>query len=354
MKITLEALKAHALATTFFRQTTLQRAMERLKFVQADPIRAPARAQDLILRHRVNGYAAGDLEQRYPKLALEEDLLYAYGFMPAATWRLLHPRMESGLSAAEEQVLKLVSAQNHLHPAELEKHLGQQRELNAWGGYSKQTTRILQALHYRGLIRVAGRQNGVRLYAATRQEHESLDADERLKKLILLIAGILAPIPERSLRATLQHLRHAAPMLEGRHSALTELIRSGELTSADLGGFRYLWPAGRLNRRKPEVVVRFLSPFDPLVWDRRRFEHFWGWAYRFEAYTPAAKRERGYYAMPLLWRDDVVGWVNITKREEKLIVKSGFARSEPKGKDFRTAFTEEVARFEAFLGGRTD
>ena len=54
-----------------------------------------------------------------------------------------------------------------------------------------------------------------------------------------------------------------------------------------------------------EDRVRLLAPFDPVVWDRRRFELFWGWDYRFEAYTPPAKRRFGYYALPLLWRDDV-------------------------------------------------
>ncbi len=60
----------------------------------------------------------------------------------------------------------------------------------------------------------------------------------------------------------------------------------------------------------PEAV-RLLAPFDPVVWDRRRFEAFWGWAYRFEAYTPAPRRVRGYYALPLLWRDQVIGWGNL-------------------------------------------
>ena len=57
--------------------------------------------------------------------------------------------------------------------------------------------------------------------------------------------------------------------------------------------------------------MRLLAPFDPVVWDRRRFELFWGWAYRFEAYTPAPKRKLGYYALPLLWRDRVIGWANV-------------------------------------------
>src|SRR3954467_13226370 len=111
MLVTRQALKSHALGSSLFGPTTLRQAVERLGFVQADPIRSPARAQDLILRHRVKGYRAGDLEQRYPKLGLEEDFLYAYGFVPLSTWCLLHPRLSTGLSAAEERVLTLVSAQ---------------------------------------------------------------------------------------------------------------------------------------------------------------------------------------------------------------------------------------------------
>ena len=61
-------LRRYAIARSLFKPTTLARAIEKLGFVQADPIRAPARAQDLTLRHRVAGYRAGDLERRYPKL----------------------------------------------------------------------------------------------------------------------------------------------------------------------------------------------------------------------------------------------------------------------------------------------
>jgi hypothetical protein len=82
---------------------SLKAAVRRLGFVQADPIRAPARAQDLILRHRVKVYRAGDLERRYPSLDLEEDVLYAYGFLPRPVWRLLHPRNATGLSTLEKR-----------------------------------------------------------------------------------------------------------------------------------------------------------------------------------------------------------------------------------------------------------
>src|SRR3954467_9099006 len=98
------------------------------------PIRSPARAQDLILRHRAKEYRAGDLEAQYPKLDLEEDFLYAYGFMPRSTWRLLHPRTSQGLTASEKRILEMVPEKRFLHPRELDPHAGRKRELNAWGG----------------------------------------------------------------------------------------------------------------------------------------------------------------------------------------------------------------------------
>src|SRR5690606_1816707 len=100
---------------------------------------------------------------------------------------------------------------------------------------------------------------------------------------------------------------------------------SGELSTTEVDGVRYVWPADL-----PEVTagaperVRCLAPFDPVVWDRRRFEHLWGWAYRFEAYTPPAARRLGYYALPLLWRDRVIGWVNCAQREQGVEVEAGF------------------------------
>jgi hypothetical protein len=62
MPITLDDLRRFAVARNFFIPTTLKRALHRMGFVQADPIRAPGRAQDLTLRHRVKDYLAGDLE----------------------------------------------------------------------------------------------------------------------------------------------------------------------------------------------------------------------------------------------------------------------------------------------------
>src|SRR5438034_5176111 len=90
----LERLRVHAISQSLFPQTTLKAAIRRLGFVQADPIRAPARAQDLTLRHRVRGYRAGDLERRYATLGVEEDTFINYGFVPSAVFALMHPRAD--------------------------------------------------------------------------------------------------------------------------------------------------------------------------------------------------------------------------------------------------------------------
>jgi uncharacterized protein len=353
MRTTVEGLAAHAIAHSLFRQTTLEKAVERLGFVQADPIRSPARAQDLILRNRVKDYRVGDLDSQYGTLGFEERFLYAYGFMPQSTWQLLHPRFERKLTAREQRVLDLVASRDRLHPRELEAFLGRRREVNGWGGFSKATTRTLHRLHREGRLRVVGRENGVRVYQVSAEQRESIEPEERLGRLILLVANLLAPIPERSLRATLQQIRrYYAHSVEGMQSVLTRLVQSDALRATEVDGLRYLWPAGPLRRAQAGDTVRFLAPFDPLVWDRRRFAHLWGWAYRFEAYTPIAQRQRGYSAMPLLWRNRIIGWANASTKSGKLMVETGFVESEPKEPEFRQALEAEVSRLETFLQTR--
>src|SRR5216683_4032156 len=99
MPITLDDLRRFAVAHSLFTPTTLKRALQRLGFVQADPIRAPARAQDLTLRHRVKDYRAGDLERLYAKLDVEEDFFIVYGFVTSSIQALMHPRSDAGVPA---------------------------------------------------------------------------------------------------------------------------------------------------------------------------------------------------------------------------------------------------------------
>jgi len=349
----LRRLRACAINNTLFRPVSLPEAVDRLGFVQADPIRSPARAQDLILRHRVKGYRAGDLERLYPSLDAEEDYLYAYGFVSRATWRLLHPRRTPAPGALEKKVLETVRKLGQTHPARLEEHFGARRIVNAWGGNSKASTYALDSLHYRGLLRIARRENGIRIYELARTQTEPLSPDERLRRRILAVVNILAPVPEATLRTlTAPVLRRHFPGSGGAGAVLAAMLKSGELRKEKAGGLDYFLPAAALRPAEVPRRVRFLAPFDPLVWDRRRFEHFWGWQYRFEAYTPAAKRVRGYYAMPLLWGDEVIGWANARVKGGRLEVETGFALKRPSGKTFSLELEAETARLEAFLAPR--
>jgi hypothetical protein len=89
---TLDHLRHLAVANSLFPPTTLKRALHRLGFVQADPIRSPARAQDLMLRHRVRSYRAGDLERRSESLGIEEDVFVNYGFVIRSLAGLMNVR----------------------------------------------------------------------------------------------------------------------------------------------------------------------------------------------------------------------------------------------------------------------
>jgi len=96
--------------------------------------------------------------------------------------------------------------------------------------------------------------------------------------------------------------------------------------------------------------VRLLTPFDAVVHDRDRFEILWGWIYRFEAYTPAPRRKLGYYALPLLWRDRVIGWGNCSVEAGRLQSRIGYVGSPPRDRVFHRSLERELDRLRSFLG----
>jgi len=360
MPITPDTLRRYAIARTLFAPTTLPKAIAKLGFVQADPIRAPARAQDLTLRHRVKGYRAGDLERRYAALDIEEDFFVNYGFLPRATQALMHPRTpRTALTPTRRKqmdaVLEFVQAHGVVHPRAVDAHFAHGKSRNWFGGSSNASTQLLDDMHYRGLLRIAGRASGVRTYAeriAPKAQALPDDPDQAMDALIDVIIHKYAPLPERSLGELISHLRGGAP--QWAHLRRDALMRAKErLASASIDGQTYYWPSTEnpaSRRHAPDEVVRLLAPFDPLVWDRRRFEHLWGWAYRFEAYTPAPKRVRGYYALPLLWHDQVIGWGNIAVVDGALQADLGYAAGKPpRGTAYKTALADELDRLRAFL-----
>ncbi len=353
--LTIAALRRQAVLGSLSPPATLTRAINAAGFVQADPIRAPARAQDLILRHRVAGYRAGDLERRFARLGLEEDFLYAYGFMPRETHLLLHPRdpASSGRYQVPGQlateVLAFVRDRGPTHPVDLADRFGRERAVNGWGGFSKATTQVLQSLHYHGLLRVAGRRDGIRVYEAAMPHPDPRAPEERSRHIALLVVGILAPLSDAGLAATFGLLGRGAPGLGGWRQTVASLLASGELEAGEVDSVRYFWPPGGVRRRDSPDAVRLLAPFDPIVWERRRFEHLWGWDYRFEAYTRPEQRRFGYYAMPLLWDYDIIGWANVSLKEGRLDADVGFVGARPRDPAFRRGLDAELAAMESFL-----
>jgi uncharacterized protein YcaQ len=354
----LRDLRRFAVTRTLFQPTTLTEAVARLGFVQADPIRAPARAQDLTLRHRVDGYRVGQLEQRYAELDVEEDVFINYGYVPRTVHALMHPRTASSRAptprtARERALLAFVRERGEAHPREVDQQFSHGRVTNYWGGSSRATTHLLEDMHYRGLVRVARRDRGIRIYAAREYDVQPRDASARqaqIDALVDVVVRAYAPLPLASLAMVVGRLRYAVP--QWRSALKSALVRArARLAHARVGDVEWYWPADEeLPRDAEDQSVRLLTPFDPIVWDRRRFELLWDWTYRFEAYTPARKRKLGYYALPMLWRDRIVGWGNLAVSNGDLDAQFGYVRSRPRDRAFTRELAIEVDRVRAFFG----
>jgi uncharacterized protein YcaQ len=289
---------------------------------------------------------------------VEEDTFVNYGFVPRSLHVVMHPRTQRmrlavPRTARERAVVEFVKQRGAVHPREVDEHFAHGTVTNYWGGSSSATTHLLEHLHYRGLLRVVRREAGIRVYTVHEHAQQPGDAAARRAQLDRLVDAAVhtyAPLPDASLSFLVRRLRYAAPHL--RSDLTAALVRARQrLSHARAGDVIWYWPAGeRLARSAPRDEVRLLAPFDPVVWDRRRFELFWGWAYRFEAYTPSAKRTLGYYAQPLLWRDRIVGWGNVAAANGKLRDDIGYVAGEPDDEGFKSALEAELDRFRVFLG----
>src|SRR6201989_3423120 len=256
MSATLSDLRRMTMAQSLFPPTTLKRALERMQFVQADPIRAPARAQDLILRHRVKDYRVGDLERRYAKLGIEEDFFINYGFVTRKLQALMHPRSDAGVPAAgclpwpavqrkrAQQLLDFVRERGIVHPREVDEYFSHGTVRNYWGGSSNATTHLLDAMHYQGLLRIVRREAGIRIYAM--HEHPLVKLDDaaceaRLDALADVAVRIYGPLPLGSLRFLLRRLRFAVPQWEERVTATIQRARA-RLAHSKVDDAEWYWP----------------------------------------------------------------------------------------------------------------
>ncbi len=240
-----------------------------------------------------------------------------------------------------------------VHPRQVDDHFAHGTVTNYWGGSSSATTHLLEHMHYRGLLRVTRREKGIRIYAVreiTALPEITLTSRERVDALIDVVVQKYAPLPAQSLSFLVNRLRYAVPQWQ-RELKPALAVREQRLAHARVDNIEWYWPTGEdPQQAAPDAAVRLLAPFDPIVWDRRRFELLWGWPYRFEAYTPVLKRKIGYYALPLLWRDRVIGWGNLAVVDGALTANFGYAGAQPpRDRVFQRGLDAEIESVRSFL-----
>jgi uncharacterized protein YcaQ len=262
---TLSDLRRYAISRSLFKPTTLGRAIAKLGYVQADPIRAPARAQDLTLRHRVTNYRAGDLERRYSKLRIEEDFFVNYGFVPRDVHMLMHPRKARQVwtKARWRQanaVLEFVRERGVVHPREVDAHFDHGKGTTWFGRPSNASTQLLDGMHYRGLLRIARREGGIRLYAPREASVVTADPAVTMDRLVDIVVNKYAPLPATTLSQLVLFLaKYAVPhWFDARKSALTRA--KARLPHATVDGQTWYWPEGEnppRRERRCAIVCAF-------------------------------------------------------------------------------------------------
>ncbi len=134
---------------------------------------------------------------------------------------------------------------------------------------------------------------------------------------------------------------------------LQELVDEGRLQQVEVDGWTepaYLDPAAR--RPRSIDVTTVLSPFDPVVWYRPRAERLFGFRYRIEIYVPEPKREYGYYVLPFLMGDRLVGRVDLKadRASGRLLVRGAFVEAHAEPDEVAEALADHLAELGSWLG----
>jgi hypothetical protein len=254
--------------------------------------------------------------------------------LPVVDWPLFRPVMESHHPWRGDVIGQHPELAEEVRAAIRERGPLASRDFDGQGGGGmwnwKPAKTMLEALWHRGELAIAGRVNGFqRLYDLAERviPRDVLDApvpDEstRLRELALTAVRARGALTEAGI---VEHWRLRGGAARIRPHA-DELVADGllERVRVDDGGAPVLVPAGTdLEPLRPSAAV-LLSPFDNLLWDRAFVRRVFGFEHVIEVYKPAPERQYGYYVLPLLWRDRIVGRADLKseRKEGALVVRA--------------------------------
>ena len=332
---------AHAVPTL----RTFQRTLERTGVLQVDSVNVLQRAHYMPLYSRMGPYDVGLLERASSgreRRRMVEYWAHVQAFMPVELWPHMRHRMERYRSEKgkwglwddrpdfEQEVLTAVRDRGPVTARHLDDEFSGPRSKQHWGWNWSEARRCLDYLFLVGEVAIAGRSS---------QFEVIYDVPERVLPAAVLAAP--TPTPEDAHRelvrraarshgvATVKSLSDYYRMPQKPTAqAVGDLVEAGELEEVRIEGWNR--PAFlHVDARRPRRVHAraLLSPFDPVVWERERTEHLFDFHYRIEIYTPAPKRVYGYYVLPFLLGDQIVGRVDLKadRAGGRLLVKGAYA-----------------------------
>lgn len=329
--------------------------LRRFGYLQLDSVSVVgARTHGLVLLSRLDGFEPHVAEE----LLRPGDPVFEYWgheaswlpmeLYPAFGWRRrkykVHPWWGPLLddhSQLAGQVLKLVHAEGPMRTTDLKEHLGGDDKAG-WWGHGK-VKKVLSALWSSGELGVSERRSFHRRYDLTERvipgeaRAQDMSYEDALEVLLLKALDGHGWATRSTLAATWRFKK----MWDDLDAALERLRERGEIVPAifrakagdETDGWvrtRDLELAETLRTVRPRKEVGILlSPFDPLLWDRRRVEQLFGFEQVLEIYTPAEKRRWGYYCLPILAGEHLVGRVDLKAHRPKTSSKkSSKERSE--------------------------
>lgn len=323
----------------------LKGALARMATLQIDSVNVFARSHYLPLFSRLGVYDTAALDRllfaRRP--AYVESWAHVAAFIPAADWGLFQFRrddLRAKYGTGEwmrahrdivDWVLAELAARGPLRPAEID-HDAKQARRGPWWDWDV-VKNALEHLFLFGDVAIAGRRGFERRYALAEQV---IPADalanpvpraDAVRELVRRAARAYGVATASDL-ADYWRIRDRRAIL----TAVDELVDAGELAPVAVQGWTsagrplkaWMHRDARIPRRVEATAV--LTPFDPVVWFRDRAERLFGFEYRIEIYTPAPKRVFGYYSLPVLVGDDIVGRVDLKadRQSSRLLVQSAW------------------------------